>query len=89
MKALHDALPHDNADIDGFYKKMGAFYNSLTEGEKKIFHKNAQQAKAASPDLATLFSDPDKKAELEDYLKNKAGVADVPDDEDVMDTGFF
>ena len=89
MKALHDALPHDNGDIDGYYKKMGDFYNSLTVSEKKVFHKNAQQAKAGAPDITNLFNDPSQKAELEDYLKNKAGVSDVPDDEDVMDTAFF
>lgn len=89
MKALHDALPHDSEDIDGYYKKMGTFYNSLSEGEKKIFHQNAKQAKASAPDITKLFSDPAHKADLEDYLKNKAGIADVPEDEDVMDTSFF
>lgn len=89
MKALHDALPGDNEHIDGYYKKMGDFYNSLTEGEKKVFHRNAQQAKDAAPAVANLFNDPDQKAELEKYLKEKAGVSDVPDDEDVMDTAFF
>ena len=74
MKALYDALPHDAEHIDGFYKKMGVFYNSLSVDEKKIFHKNAQKAKASAPELVTLFNDPDKKAELEDYLKNKAGI---------------
>jgi len=89
MTALHDALPHDNEHIDGYYKKMGDFYNSLNADEKKVFHKNAQQAKASAPNIAKLFNDPNQKAELEGYLKNKAGVVDVPDDEDMMDTAFF
>lgn len=89
MDALYDALPHDKEHIDGYYKKLGDFYNSLSPDEKKIFHQNAQKAKASSPDIAALFNDPQKKADLENYLKNKAGVSDVPEDEDMMDTGFF
>lgn len=88
MDALYNALPHDKDHIDGFYKKMGEFYNSLTAEEKKIFHRNAQQAKASS-DVASLFSDPAHKEQLASYLKEKAGISDVPEDEDMMDTGFF
>lgn len=89
MDALYNALPHDKEHIDGYYKKLGDFYNSLSHNEKKVFHQNAQKAKASAPDVAALFSDPNQKAELESYLKNKAGIADVPEDCDIMDSAFF
>lgn len=89
MDALYDALPHDKEHIDGYYKKLGEFYNSLSQEEKKVFHGNAQQAKASAPGIAALFSDPQQKAELENYLKDKAGLQDVPADEDMMDSAFF
>ncbi len=89
MDALYTALAHDKEHVDGYYKKIGEFYNSLTHHEKKVFHSNAQQAKASSPDVAALFNDPAQKAQLETYLKDKAGLEDVPQDEDMMDTAFF
>jgi hypothetical protein len=89
MDALYKTLPHDKEHIDGYYKKLGQFYNSLSEGEKKVFHHNAQQAKVNSPDVAALFNDPAQKAELESYLKDKAGITDVPEGMDYMDSAFF
>lgn len=89
MDALYDALPHDSEHIDGYYQKLGGFYNSLSHKEKKLFHANAKQAKASTPSITALFNDPGQKAELEQYLKDKAGLQDVPEDEDMMDTAFF
>lgn len=89
MDALYNALPHDKEHIDGYYKKLGEFYNSLSESEKKIFHANAKQAKSSAPGIEALFSDPGHKADLEQYLKDKAGLQDVPEDEDMMDSAFF
>ncbi len=89
MDALYNALAQDKDQIDGYYQKVGQFYNSLSPDEKKVFHRNVQQVKASKPDVAALFSNPHHKAELESYLKNKAGVANVPSDEDMMDTAFF
>ncbi len=89
MDALYDALPHDSEHIDGYYQKLGEFYNSLSHDEKKIFHANAKQAKANTPSIEALFNDPGQKAELEQYLMDKAGLQDVPEDEDMMDSAFF
>lgn len=40
-------------------------------------------------DVAALFNDAEQKAELETFLKEKAGVAETPEDKDLMDTAFF
>lgn len=40
-------------------------------------------------DVAALFNDAEQKAELETFLKEKAGVADAPEDKDLMDSAFF
>ncbi|RMB04812.1 hypothetical protein [Eilatimonas milleporae] len=93
MEELYQSLPQDNEDIDGYYKKVASFYNSLNEKEKEIFHTRASKARETidthAPDISNIFSDPGKKAELETYLKEKAGINDVPEDKDILDSGLF